>query len=99
RSTRAYKAQTEGRSRSIGRRETADAAPTFASGTAVYQDGSSGDAEAIVAALNVAQQGNSATLRMLGMCRLHLGQHEQALESLEAALELAPTDPYAQLHY
>jgi tetratricopeptide (TPR) repeat protein len=79
--------------------EPVDIAQTFATGEERYRAADYAAAEAIFARLSVIQEQDAAILRMLGLSRLRLGQQEQALRLLEEAHALAPTDPYARLHY
>jgi tetratricopeptide (TPR) repeat protein len=80
--------------------ETAQAAaPAVALGEERYRAGAYAEAEAIFTQLSAAQDDDYAALRMLGLARLRLGKRETALEALEKARALAPTDPLVRLHY
>lgn len=80
-------------------RTPADGGATFASGIERYHAAAYAAAESIFAELSATRESDASAFRMLGLSRLRIGKREQALEALEAAFRLAPTDPYVQLHY
>jgi tetratricopeptide (TPR) repeat protein len=71
----------------------------LAAGEAFYRAGAHADAAKIFSRLSAAEPGNPTPMRLLGMCRLRLGDPSGALELLAKAHGLAPADPYCQLHY
>ena len=79
--------------------ETASAGERFARGEARYRAGAYAEAAAIFSKLCDDNPGFPAPIRMLGLCRLRLGEPAKALALLEQAHALAPFDPYARLHY
>jgi tetratricopeptide (TPR) repeat protein len=79
--------------------ETAGAGERLAHGEARYRAGAYAEAAEIFETLCNDKPGFPAPIRMLGLCRLRLGEPEKALVLLEQAHTLAPFDPYARLHY
>jgi tetratricopeptide (TPR) repeat protein len=67
-------------------------------GEASYRAGAWDEAAAIFTRVAEQDPEHSAALRLLGLCRLRLGDQAGALALLERAYALAPTDPFAQLH-
>jgi len=63
-----------------------------------YRAGRFAKAAAVLAPLAAAVPPNATAVRLLGLCRLRLGDPRQALILLQQALNLAPHDPWAQLH-
>jgi tetratricopeptide (TPR) repeat protein len=63
-----------------------------------YRAGAWGEAAAIFAQVAEQDPEHSAALRLLGLCRLRLGDPAGALALLERAYALAPADPFARLH-
>jgi Flp pilus assembly protein TadD len=76
--------------------ETAAEAIRF--GEERYQAGAWAEAAAIFAGVAEQDPEDSTALRLLGLCRLRLGDPAGALALLERAYALAPADPFAQLH-
>jgi len=74
-------------------------AEEFARGEERYRVGAFAEAAAIFEKLCRNNPGFPAPIRLLGLCRLRLGDPEAGLELLQQARTLAPFDPYAQLHY
>jgi tetratricopeptide (TPR) repeat protein len=70
-----------------------------AEGEAHYRAGRYTEASAIFKSLCDAEPNNADANRLLGLCKIRLGDVPAALERLEQARALAPSDPYAQLHY
>jgi tetratricopeptide (TPR) repeat protein len=68
-------------------------------GEARYRTGAYGEAASIFARLCDANPGDWGAIRMLGLCRLRLGDPAGAVDLLAKAHDLAPADPYCQLHY
>jgi tetratricopeptide (TPR) repeat protein len=66
-------------------------------GEARYRTGTWAEAAAIFARIEQDPE-HSPALRLLGLCRLRLGEPAGALALLERAYALAPADPFAQLH-
>jgi tetratricopeptide (TPR) repeat protein len=56
-------------------------------------------AAALLDAERAASPTNATILRLLGLCRLRLGNADHALELLRQAVDLAPDNPLAGLHY
>ena len=79
--------------------EVASVGAQIASGEARYRAGAFAEAAAIFSQLCDDNPGFPAPIRLLGLCRLRLGEPEKALALLEQAHTLAPFDPYARLHY
>jgi tetratricopeptide (TPR) repeat protein len=79
--------------------ETAGAGERLAHGEARYRAGAYAEAAEIFEKLCNDKPGFPTPIRMLGLCRLRLGEPEKALVLLEQAHTLAPFDPYARLHY
>jgi Flp pilus assembly protein TadD len=79
--------------------DIASAGARIARGEAHYRAGAYAEAAAIFTKLCDDNPGFPAPIRMLGLCRLRLGEPEKALALLEQAHALAPFDPYARLHY
>jgi tetratricopeptide (TPR) repeat protein len=75
------------------------AAAAFSYGEERYRNGAYVEAADIFENLLQAIPGDAGALRMLGLCRLRLGDREAALQLLGKAQALAPADPFAQLHY
>jgi tetratricopeptide (TPR) repeat protein len=77
------------------------AAPTvaLALGEEQYRAGAYVEAAAIFGKICNENPGFPTPLRLLGLCRLRLGDPQDGLALLEKARALAPFDPYAQLHY
>lgn len=73
--------------------------PAQADGEAHYRAGRYAEAYAIFESLRNAEPDNPDANRLLGLCKMRLGDVSAALELLEQARALAPSDPYAQLHY
>jgi Flp pilus assembly protein TadD len=71
----------------------------LARGEARYRAGAYAEAAAIFAKLADDNPGSPAPIRLLGLCRLRLGETDKALALLAQAHALAPRDPYARLHY
>jgi tetratricopeptide (TPR) repeat protein len=71
----------------------------LAAGEACYRAGAHADAARIFDRLSAAQPDDPTPMRLLGLCRLRLGDTAGALALLAKAHDLAPTDPYCQLHY
>jgi tetratricopeptide (TPR) repeat protein len=90
------KSPTAPRARSTARRAEP---PSFAVGEAKYRAGAYAEAETVFRALSAANPGDATAMRVLGLCRLRLGDQTEALSLLEKAHGLAPTDPYGMLHY
>jgi tetratricopeptide (TPR) repeat protein len=66
-------------------------------GEARYRADTWAEAAAIFARIEQDPE-HSPALRLLGLCRLRLGEPAGALALLERAYALAPADPFAQLH-
>jgi tetratricopeptide (TPR) repeat protein len=73
-------------------------AEEFARGQAQYRTGCFAEAAAIFARLCEAHKRDSNAYRLLGLCRVRLGDKDAALVALARAKELAPNDPWADLH-
>jgi Flp pilus assembly protein TadD len=71
----------------------------LALGEARYRAGAYGEAALIFSRICAANPGDSGAMRLLGLCRLRLGDPSGALTLLEKAHRIAPADPYCQLHY
>ncbi|MFO1028362.1 MAG: sulfotransferase [Acetobacteraceae bacterium] len=71
----------------------------FVRGEDHYRAGRYAQAAAVFRDLHAAAPEESAPVRMLGLCQLHLGRTAEALTLLSEARDLAPDDPQAQLHY
>jgi tetratricopeptide (TPR) repeat protein len=71
----------------------------IAAGEARYRAGAYGEAAAILAQVNEHSPSYPAALRLLGLCKLRLGDPSAALTLIDRARTLAPDDPFAQLHY
>jgi Flp pilus assembly protein TadD len=71
----------------------------IADAEASYRIGNYAAAAACLTTLAGQSQPPSASLRLLGLCRLRLGAPQQALDLLSRALDLAPADPWARLHH
>ena len=70
----------------------------IALGEARYRAGAYGEAAAIFAQVNEQSPSFPTALRLLGLCRLRLGNRPRLL-SCSTARDLTPNDPFAQLHY
>src|SRR5580704_16640284 len=79
--------------------EPADVADLYSRGEAHYRAGAYAEAAAIFARLGETSPDDPRAIRLLGLCRLRLGDPDGALILLAQAYAQAPTDPYAQLHY
>lgn len=77
----------------------ANAGELLARGEERYRAGAYAEAAAIFTKACDDNPGFPAPIRLLGLCRLRLGEPEKALPLLEQAHALAPFDPYARLHY
>ncbi len=75
------------------------AASDFAAGEERYRARAYAEAEAVFRDLAADEPDNADTLRMLGLCRMRLGDAHAALTLLARAREFAPDSAYAQLHY
>jgi Flp pilus assembly protein TadD len=64
-----------------------------------YKAGSFGEAAATLGPLVERAMPDPTALRMLGLCRLGLGNPIGALSPLQQAYRLVPADPNAQLHF
>ncbi len=71
----------------------------IALGEARYRAGAYGEAAAIFSRIGEHMPAHAGALRLLGLCRLRLGEPDAALDLLGRALALAPADPFAQLHF
>jgi Flp pilus assembly protein TadD len=71
----------------------------LAAGEARYRAGAHADAARIFDRLSAAQPDDPTPMRLLGLCRLRLGDTDGALALLAKAHDLAPTDPYCEFHY
>jgi tetratricopeptide (TPR) repeat protein len=65
----------------------------------LYQAADYAAAAAMLDAERAASPTNPTILRLLGLCRLRLGDADRALDVLRQAVGLAPSDPLAGLHY
>ncbi|MGC2413937.1 MAG: tetratricopeptide repeat protein, partial [Stellaceae bacterium] len=74
-------------------------AEAIALGEARYRAGAYGEAAAIFSRIREQMPDHPDALRLLGLCRLRLGEPAAGLELLGKARALAPADPFAQLHY
>jgi tetratricopeptide (TPR) repeat protein len=92
-------ASLESMSVADGTRTSQDRREALAAGEARYRGREYAEAAAIFARLCEADPDDGVAIRMLGMCRLRLGQTAEALRLLEKAQSLAPNDPFARLHY
>jgi predicted Zn-dependent protease len=72
---------------------------SFARGEERYRAAAYGESAEIFARLCEASPDDADAIRMLGLCRLRLGDPAGALNLLDRARGLAPDNPYAQLHY
>lgn len=72
---------------------------TQSQGEAQYRAGRYAEAAAIFDSLRQAEPDNSHAIRLLGLCKIKLGDIPAALDLLAKAHALAPNDPYARLHY
>ena len=71
----------------------------IAAGEGRYRAGAYSEAAAIFTQVNEQSPSFPAALRLLGLCKLKLGEPSGALVLLNRARGLAPDDPFAQLHY
>lgn len=74
-------------------------AETLVLGEARYRAGAYVEAAGIFGQVCAAAPECAAAIRLLGLCRLRLGEPVAGLELLARARQLAPDDPYTQLHY
>ncbi len=65
---------------------------------ALFRSGNHAAAAALLAPLAEAESPDPTALRLLGLCRLQLGQVGEALALLGRARSLAPDDPWAAMH-
>lgn len=79
--------------------DAGSAGAQLARGEAHYRAGAYAEAAAIFGRLCDDNPGFPTPIRMLGLCRLRLGEPEKAVELLERAHALAPLDPHVRLHY
>ena len=77
----------------------AGVAETFALGETHYRAGAFAEAASIFARLCDDNPDDADAIRLLGLCRLRLGDPAGALPLLAKAHARVPADPYAQLHY
>ena len=70
-----------------------------AAAEAAYRAARFAEAVAMLEPLADTDPAHQAALRVLGMCRFRLGQHAAALDLLERARRLVPTDPWAMLYH
>jgi tetratricopeptide (TPR) repeat protein len=71
---------------------------TIARAEADYRAGRYAQAATALAAAAASGPPDATALRILGLCRVRLGEVQPAVALLQAALHLAPADPWAQLH-
>jgi Flp pilus assembly protein TadD len=82
-----------------GERQLVERRGHFAQGEERYRAGAYGEAAAIFEQLALGAPADADALRLLGLCRLRLGEPAAAVALLAKARALAPDDPFAQLHY
>ena len=76
-----------------------DPADQQARGVGLYRAGAYTEAAELFTALVAAQPDDAAALRLLGLCRVRLGDPAAGVTLLARAVTLAPGDAEALLHY